>query len=113
MKKRHLITLTIILVAGIGAYWAGLGTRGPAPVSPVKTDHFIDGLAVELASSDLGEVWKEKEVIRQMRISNENAEDVVIERFELGCSSCTSIEPKSLRIAAGETAIIDLNFVPR
>ncbi len=108
MKTMHLLLLAIVVVAGVGAYYAGLGQRPPAP--PAAAVHRIDGLAIELSALDLGEVWEENHFHRQVRIRNESTEDAFIERFGLGCSSCTSIEPKALRIPAGETATVTLDI---
>src|SRR5262245_5731795 len=110
MKKKHILSLLVIVVAGIGAYWAGLGNRARAPIAPAKTEQSVDGLAIESASLDLGEVWEQKNLTRQVQIRNDSAEDAIIERFGLGCSSCTTIEPKSLQIAAGETATVNLTI---
>src|SRR5262249_48918060 len=44
------------------------------------------------------------------RIRNESSQDVLIERFDVGCRSCFHVEPNSLSVRAGQIETVELVF---
>jgi hypothetical protein len=103
MRKRMLLTIAILALSFIGAYWLGSRTKGPQqPAMQV-----IEGLAVNIADLKAGEVWEEKQYIHRLPIHNTTNTDIEILSFIKSCS-CTEVEPRSLTIPAGQTATVNL-----
>ncbi|GEM_PF-5821099 len=103
MRKKMLLTLAILALSFIGAYWLGARTKG----SQQPTLQVIEGLAVDIADLKAGEVWEEKQYIHRLPIRNTTNMDIEILSFIKSCS-CTEVEPRTLIIPAGQTATVNL-----
>src|ERR1700676_1096969 len=81
----------------------------------VPRDAVIDGLAVELASLDLGEVAEQTDYSYQFDIQNRNNSPTAIFDIAVSCSCAEGVEPRALTIQPGATATIrlKLNLVKR
>jgi hypothetical protein len=87
---------------GIAAYRFG-------KTSPNSADIGDRLLIVESESLDFGEVFEARGFRWTLPIKNPGDQDVAIEGFETSCN-CTSVEPKSLLVRAGETASVQVTL---
>src|ERR1700687_5627099 len=105
----------VMLVAAasfVAAYWFGTGWQThetPEKNEPKPTHQVIEGLAVENATLDLGEVWETKALLVELAIHNQSNQEIVIADFAMSCS-CIDVEPRSLTIGAGKTTVTHLTF---
>lgn len=79
--------------------------RRPAP----RADVTIYGLMVPAEMLDLGEVWEQDGFTWELPVRNVTTADIRIERIANSCS-CTSVEPKSLVVPAGQTRTVRLTI---
>lgn len=100
----------LFAVASVAAYFAGVvaaDTVTPRAV-PRAT---VNGLYVDPAALDLGEVWEHPQHVIRFKVVNDSGTSKVVERFAGSCG-CTTIEPQGLTLPPGGsaelTATIDL-----
>jgi hypothetical protein len=105
-------TLGLILVAGgscAGAYWLGttLGRSGTTP--PPTSVQVVEGLEVDAADLDAGEVWERPDFVHPIVIRNRRSATAEIKGFVASCG-CLMVEQHTLAIPAGETATVRLKL---
>ena len=66
----------------------------------------IDGLAVAVRDLDMGEVWEDNAIPWELPITNRSDREIHI--LEFNACSCLTFEPRSVRIAPGDTARVRL-----
>ncbi len=109
-NRIQLVLLAVVLVgSGLRAYQLALATAKPRDAEVPSGDFVVNGLAVSAVSLDMDVVWEDKDVPWQLPIRNRTANTVHIKDFVVSCG-CVTIEPRSLSIAAGETATLQLRF---
>ncbi len=69
----------------------------------------VEGLSVDPAALDLGEVWEEGAYLHTLSIRNDNPNPVEVARFFVSCG-CAGVEPQTVSLAPGETADVHLKL---
>jgi hypothetical protein len=103
---RRLILAAAFGVSCVAAYWLGSPRDNQRSDPPVQV---IDGLAVETAALDLGEVWEEKGYVSHLPIRNQTGADIQVRDFSIGCD-CLAVTPRSLTIPARQNATVSLDL---
>lgn len=103
---RQLALLLAVLISVLAAY--SLGGR-TAPVTSPANEHVIDGLAVQAAALDLGEVWEQRDYVCNLPIRNRIGQDVNVAEFAVSCQ-CLVVEPRTITIPPGETVTVRLTL---
>src|SRR5262245_40520295 len=106
-STRGLLFTAALLAVVTAAYWAGRGLKA-ALVKPTPGER-ADGLAVDPQHLNFGEVWEDGAFGWVLPVENRGPSEVAIERFATSCD-CTSIDPPSLTIPAGETRAVRLQL---
>lgn len=115
MKRRMIGVLAFILATCLGAYGVGAyflrGDSASSPNPPLPTPKYqvIDGLAVETAALDLGEVWEQPEYVHELVIHNQSPVTKEIQDILPSCG-CSSVEPRALKIPSGGEAIVRMKI---
>ena len=106
-SSRWLLAIAILgfsfLIAYLGG-WAARYLRGSEQPTTV-----IDELAVANSDLDMGEVWEAKNFVWRLPIHNLSSRTIEIRKFETSCG-CTAVEPSSISILPGETAMVNLKI---
>jgi len=112
MAKNVLPWGAILSVALLAAYWLNAPPRAQQSGHEGGLPPVIAGLVVDQANLDLGELWEEKDF--RCKIPITNLTDYPIEIFDFvsssGCCMPVSCEPRQLKIAAGQTAQLELRL---
>jgi hypothetical protein len=113
MKARTFLILVIVVGSSGGAYWLGATSSKSNPAAG-PAFLVVDGLGVEEAALDLGEVWVGQEFAPSFTIHNRRPDTAEVLDLQTSCG-CTAVEPRSLSIPTGGTASvrIRLNLAPR
>jgi hypothetical protein len=111
-KSRRLVlagimVLTCLLALGLGTV-AGRRIRTDAPEAPAPRVT-VEGLSVDAAPLDLGDVWEEDAYVHTISIRNDNPNPVEVTRFFVSCG-CAGVEPQTVSLAPGETADVRLKL---
>jgi hypothetical protein len=104
MKLRLCSAMLLLPAFGFGAYYLGSNMGRIATDSPAPSVQAIDGLAVDAAALDLGEVWEQSDYIYDLVIHNQSETTAEIFDFAVSCGCVDSIEPRALSIRPGATA---------
>ena len=105
-----LVPISCLAAYLLGANWLGINSGGsPKFPSPTPRFHVIDGLAVENAALDLGEIWEQTEYVHELVIRNQNPVTEEIQDILPSCG-CLSVEPRTLNIPSGGTATVRLKI---
>jgi hypothetical protein len=110
MKQKQALVLVLVALACAAGYLAGRQGRAPGPDQPSPPAQSIDGLVVDGNVLKLGEVQEDREFTCAIPICNETDREINVERFGLGCASCMSVEPASIRIGPGRTETVKLKI---
>jgi hypothetical protein len=110
MRLHKVLVIAGIGVSCLGAYWLGSwgGSEGSNPDAKPRKQA-IGGLEVETASLQIGAVWEAKSFPFNLAIHNATSAEVRVDDFMVSCS-CVAVEPRSLRIPAGQTADVHLTL---
>jgi hypothetical protein len=92
----------LFAVAGVGAYFAGVVAADGLAVRQVPRPT-ANGLSVDPAALDLGEVWEHPRHVVRLTVRNDATTPRVVEKFAGSCG-CTTIEPLSLTLPPGGSA---------
>jgi hypothetical protein len=97
----RLLAAALLAASCAAAYWLAFsGRRLAAPASP---------LVVDERSLWFGDAWETKGFAWTLPVANQSGQDVEVLGFVTSCD-CVSVQPKSLRIAPGETAQVRLQL---
>jgi hypothetical protein len=109
--RNWLLAFAVLALASAGAYRVGTFRAGASskPPTPARADEVIHGLAVPRDSLDLGEIWEAKEFKCLVPLQNTTSGPIHIKQFLVSCN-CSSVSPREMTIAAGETADITLRI---
>ena len=81
MVRNGLLTLGVIAGLAIGSGWLVLAVREPANPELQPNCHVIDGLAVDPAALNLGEVWEERNFAWNLPIQNRTSAEIKVDEF--------------------------------
>jgi hypothetical protein len=101
------MVLTCLLALGLGTV-AGRRIRADAPEARAPRV-IVEGLSVDPAALDLGEVWEDDAYVHTLLIRNDNPSPVEVTRFFVSCG-CAGVEPQSVSLAPGQTAEVHLKL---
>ena len=93
----------------LGAFWLGSQGGNPDKSQGKPSRHVIDGLSVDAALLEIGEVWEVPEFCYELPIQNETGTEVKILDFSVSCG-CLAIDPRSLTIPPRGTKTVQLKF---
>lgn len=105
-KSRLLISVFVGIPACYAAYSAGVALAPQSPgrraATTPQTDSQrpINGLCVDAADLDFGEVWEDPHFVRTLIVRNTGSHAVVVSNMQGSCE-CTAVEPVAFRIAPG------------
>jgi hypothetical protein len=104
----------VVVISCVGAYQLAVYLARPSGGLPQAVpDHpaniEIGGLVVATADLDLGDVWEDRAFSVALPVMNRTAEPIHVLDFTTSCS-CTSVEPRSLDIPAGERRDVRLTI---
>jgi hypothetical protein len=94
-----------MMASGAAAYQLGAGQSGRNSTAPVESE--IDGLFVEPATLDLGEVWEAKRHVIPIPIRNRTSVDIRIDELSASCN-CAGVSPRAFVIPAGQTVTVEV-----
>lgn len=106
-SSRWLLAIAILGFSFLTAYlggWAARYLRGSEQPTIA-----IDELAVANSDLDMGEVWEAKNFVCRLPIHNHSSRTIEIRKFVTSCG-CTAVEPSSISILPGETAMVNVNI---
>lgn len=99
-----------LLAALVTGFITSAKPLSPVPISPPPpAASLAPPLTVEAADLSWGQVAGSQTITRQLRISNTSQSEVTIASFAPSCG-CTSVEPPTLRLVAGETRDISVSI---
>lgn len=95
------VAILILLIASAVAYWSGRQMKAISEAT--------DTVMVDEERLDFGEAWEDSQFRWTVPIANRTARQVVIAGFAASCS-CVSIEPQTLDLLPGQTAVLTLTL---
>ncbi len=106
--------LVLALPACYLAYLLGIAlgpAQSPSTVPQIQptSNQLPNGLEVEAADLDLGEVWEDPAFVRPVKIVNRGNKEARVVDMSGGCE-CTAIEPKAFVLASGQSQSVNVKI---
>jgi hypothetical protein len=103
----RILALTVVVVVAVTVVGVFRGSRSSR--SSTESHLSDSGLVVAPDTLNFGEVWEDSKFTWGLPILNPSQYDAQVEEFRTSCT-CSSAEPRSLTIPAGETRVLKLTL---